>query len=47
VHWFRSGESALRNDDRWRSEQPKGPWLTATCLALRLLRRNGYRAKVR
>ena len=44
---FRSGEIALRNDDRWRSEQPAGPRLTSTCLAFPLLRRYGYRAKVR
>ena len=44
---FRSGEIVLRNDDRWRSEQRKGARLTSTCLALPLLRRYGYRAKVR
>jgi hypothetical protein len=44
---FRSGEIALRNDDGWQSEQPKGPRLTSTCLALPLLRRYGYCAQVR
>jgi hypothetical protein len=44
---FRSGKISLRNDDRWRSEQPRGPRLTATALALPLLHHYGYRAKVR
>jgi hypothetical protein len=44
---FRSGEIELRNDDRWRREQQPGPRITSTCLALPLLHRYGYSAKVR
>ncbi|GAA4600824.1 sulfotransferase [Actinoplanes octamycinicus] len=42
---FRTGEVALRVDDRWRQEQTAGPRLTATALALPLLHRYGYRAR--
>ncbi|WIM98493.1 sulfotransferase [Actinoplanes oblitus] len=42
---FRTGEVALRVDDRWRREQTAGPRLTATALALPLLHRYGYRAR--
>ncbi|BCJ45864.1 sulfotransferase family protein [Actinoplanes ianthinogenes] len=42
---FRTGEVALRADDRWRQEQAPGPRLTATALAWPLLHRYGYRAR--
>ncbi|GLW27419.1 sulfotransferase [Actinoplanes regularis] len=42
---FRTGEVALRLDDRWREEQTAGPRLTATALALPLLHRYGYRTR--
>ncbi|MCW2142162.1 sulfotransferase [Actinoplanes cyaneus] len=42
---FRTGEVALRADDRWRDEQAAGPRLTATALALPLLHRYGYRTR--
>jgi hypothetical protein len=44
---FRNGETALRLDDRWRSEQQAGPRLTSTALALPLLHRYGYATRTR
>ncbi|GIF12980.1 sulfotransferase [Actinoplanes teichomyceticus] len=43
---FRTGEIALRPDDRWRQEQAAGPRLTATALAFPLLHRYGYRTRI-
>ena len=43
---FRTGEVALRPDDRWRQEQRIGPRLTVTALALPLLHRYGYPVSV-
>ncbi|BCY07044.1 sulfotransferase [Actinoplanes sp. L3-i22] len=42
---FRTGEVALRVDDRWRAEQTAGPRLTATAVAFPLLHRYGYRTR--
>jgi hypothetical protein len=39
---FRTGQVTLRPDDRWRQEQPFGPRLAVTALALPLLHRYGY-----
>ncbi|MEV6341883.1 sulfotransferase [Actinoplanes sp. NPDC051851] len=43
---FRTGEITLRADERWRKEQPLGPRLAVTAMALPLLHRYGYRVSV-
>ncbi|GIF25646.1 sulfotransferase family protein [Paractinoplanes tereljensis] len=43
---FRSGEIAVRPDNRWRAEQQLRPRLTATALALPMLHKYGYSARV-
>ncbi|BBH65237.1 sulfotransferase family protein [Actinoplanes sp. OR16] len=43
---FRTGEIALRADERWRADQRTGPRLAVTALALPMLHRYGYRVSV-
>ncbi|MEU8237426.1 sulfotransferase [Actinoplanes missouriensis] len=43
---FRTGEVALRPDERWRADQPIGPRIAVTALALPMLHRYGYKVSV-
>ncbi|MBB2944619.1 hypothetical protein FB565_004352 [Actinoplanes lutulentus] len=43
---FRTGEVVLKADDRWRADQPIGPRLAVTALALPMLHRYGYSVSV-